>query len=136
MGQTAPSRFHVNPSSGVPIYRQLMDQVRAQATGGRLSPGDFLPSVRHMADALEVNTMTVSKAYSLLEREGVLARVRGTGMAVASPVGWGAGRAVRERQRQLRPLLEAAVRRAHELDLSRSHVIDALGPLLKELRDE
>jgi GntR family transcriptional regulator len=82
-------RFHVAPSSGVPIYRQLLDQVRAQIATGRLAPGDFLPSVRQVAGELTVNPMTVSKAYSLLERDGIVELVRGQGMRVI-------GRTVRE----------------------------------------
>jgi hypothetical protein len=70
--QTSASNFQVNPSSGVPIYRQLMDQVRALVAGGRLAEGDLLPSVRQVAQDLQVNQMTVSKAYSLLERDGVV----------------------------------------------------------------
>src|SRR5688500_20378482 len=78
--------MNVSPTSGVPIYRQLMDQVRAQIAGGRLSPGDFLPSVRQVAEELEVNPMTVSKAYSLLEKEQVVELVRGQACA-----GWPCG---------------------------------------------
>ena len=77
-----PLQFEIHPSSGVPIYRQIMDQVRAQTASGRLKPGDLLPSVRQMAVDLAVNMMTVSKAYARLEIEGVLERDRGTGMRV------------------------------------------------------
>ena len=84
-------RFHVAPGSGVPIYRQLLDQVRAQIATGRLAAGEFLPSVRQVAGELAVNPMTVSKAYSLLERDGVVELVRGQGMRVV-------GQPVRERQ--------------------------------------
>src|SRR5437899_10968263 len=97
--------FQVSPSSGVPIYRQLMDQVRATIAGSRLVEGDLLPSVRQVAQDLQVNQMTVSKAYSLLERDGVVERMRGQGMRVnhKSPKG-----TVRDRQNELRPLLEQA----------------------------
>jgi GntR family transcriptional regulator len=84
-------RFHVAPTSGVPIYRQIIDQVKAQVATGRLVNGDFLPSVRQVAGELTVNPMTVSKAYSLLERDGQIELVRGQGMRVI-------GRTVRERQ--------------------------------------
>src|ERR1700758_237959 len=90
-------RFHVAPSSGVPIYRQLLDQVRAQIATGRLAPGQFLPSVRQVAAELTVNPMTVSKAYSLLERDGIVELVRGQGMRViGQPVH--EKRAVREKR--------------------------------------
>jgi GntR family transcriptional regulator len=97
-------RFHVAPSSGVPIYRQIFDQVRAQIATGRLTDGDFLPSVRQVAGELAVNPMTVSKAYSLLERDGVVELVRGHGMRVV-------GRIVRQRQSADRDEVVRLVRR-------------------------
>ncbi len=75
--------FSIVTGSPDPIYRQLSDQVRRFVAGGQLAAGDELPSVREVAQALAVNPMTVSKAYSLLEAEGVLARRRGLGMVVA-----------------------------------------------------
>src|ERR1700752_5137023 len=89
--QASASYFQVNTSSGVPIYRQLMDQVRALVASGRLAEGDLLPPVRQVAQHLQVNQMTVSKAYSLLEREGVVERMRGQGMRVnyVAPAGGG-----------------------------------------------
>ncbi len=62
---------------GVPIYRQIMDQVRALIASGRLEAGDQVASVRQMAADLEVNIMTVSKAWAKLEAEGLLERGRG-----------------------------------------------------------
>ena len=59
-------RFTVQTSSGLPIYRQIMEQVCALIAGGRLSPGELLPSVRQLAAELEVNMMTISKAYARL----------------------------------------------------------------------
>jgi GntR family transcriptional regulator len=97
-------RFHVAPSSGVPIYRQLFDQVRAQIATGRLAQGEFLPSVRQVAGELAVNPMTVSKAYSLLERDGVVELVRGHGMRVI-------GRNFRQKQTADRDEVVRLVRR-------------------------
>ena len=77
--------FVVHASSGVPIYRQLVDQVEALVAGGRLRPGDVVPSVRQVATALGINPMTVSKAWGRLESDGVLIRDRGRGMVVAMP---------------------------------------------------
>ena len=133
MATTSPLRFHIDPSLGTPIYRQIMDQIRAQIAGRRLGNGEFLPSVRQVAQALEVNPMTVSKAYSLLEQEGVVERVRGKGMAVLAGV---LLEDQGERQEQLRPLLEAAVQRALELNLTAQQVLDLLRPLLEELDDD
>ncbi len=131
--QPGASYFQVNPSSGVPIYRQLMDQVRALVASGRLVEGDLLPSVRQVAQDLQVNQMTVSKAYSLLEHDGVVERVRGQGMRVnhQSPKG-----TVKERQAELRPLLEQVAAQAYQLALTREQVLAALAPLLKERGNE
>ncbi len=123
------SYFQVNPSSGVPIYRQLMDQVRALIASKRLAAGDLLPSVRQVAQDLQVNQMTVSKAYSLLERDGVVERLRGHGMRVQHHAPRGT---VKERQEELRPLLEQVAAQAFQLALSRQQVLAALDPLLKE----
>ena len=59
--------FSLHPGSGIPIYRQLVDQVRRLIAGGQLPPGAELPSVRDLAVQYAVNPMTISKAYSLLE---------------------------------------------------------------------
>ena len=64
--------LQISPSSGVPIYRQLMDQIKRMVASEQLNPGDTLPSVRSVATHLAVNPMTISKAYSLLEVEGLL----------------------------------------------------------------
>lgn len=131
--QFSTSYFQVNISSGVPIYRQLMDQVRALVASGRLAEGVLLPSVRQVAQDLQVNQMTVSKAYSLLERDGVVERVRGQGMRVNNQLPRGT---VKERQNELRPLLEQVATQAFQLALTREQVLAALDPLLKELRRE
>ena len=105
--------FSIAPSDPTPIYRQIVDQVRRQIAGGVIVPGQELPSVRAMAQQHTINPMTVSKAYSLLEAEGLLERRRGMGMVVA---GQGAHRAV-DPERLLAPLLQALVRQAAELGL-------------------
>ena len=76
--------FVLNPQSGVPIYRQILEQVRRMVASGQLAPGAELPSVRDLALKHAVNPMTISKAYSLLEAEGLLERNRGRPMTVAS----------------------------------------------------
>jgi GntR family transcriptional regulator len=132
MPNDAPVYFQIHPSSGVPIYRQLMDQIKALVASGRLAAGDMLPSVRQLGQDLQINQMTVSKAYSLLEREGAVERIRGQGMRInhVAPAG-----GIRDRQRELLPLLEQVVARAYQLGLSPQQVLIALNPLLKELGD-
>ncbi len=76
--------FQVFPASGVPIYRQLTEQVRLHAAASRLKSGEFLPSVRQVAQELQINPMTVSKAYSILERDGGRGERSRTGNAAKS----------------------------------------------------
>jgi len=71
--------FSIATGSSEPIYRQLVEQVRRLAAAGQLKPGDGMPSVREIASSLALNPLPVSKAYSLLEMDGVLARRRGLG---------------------------------------------------------
>jgi len=123
----------VAPTSGVPIYRQIVEQVRAQIVGGRMSAGEMLPSVRAVADQLQINPMTVSKAYSLLEREGVVELERGNGMRILSPGAAGNGRA---REQAIMPLLRDVAAKAEQLALSPEQVLERLRPLLKEVGDE
>lgn len=128
-----PIPFEILPNSGVPIYRQLIDQVHALIAGGKLQEGDLLPSVRQVAGAAAVNPMTVSKAYSRLEAEGVVERVRGRGMRVAKPQAMGT---VAERQQQFRQLIEPTLHRAGQLGLSPGEVREVLDRMLQELQQE
>ena len=69
--------------SGVPIYRQIIDQIRQAIVAGELAAGVQLETVRDLAGRLKVNPMTVSKAYSILEMEKLVDRKRGIGLFVA-----------------------------------------------------
>lgn len=124
--------FTIHPSSGVPIYRQLIDQVHALTASGRLRPGDMLPSVRQMASELQINMMTVSKAWARLEADGLLERVRGTGMRIAMQEP--ARTSVIERKDELRPLVDPMVTRALQLGLSDEQVLAVVRSVLKERR--
>jgi len=119
--------IHVLPNSGVPIYRQLIDQIRAQVAGGRLGAGEFLPSVRQVADELQINPMTVSKAYSLLERDGVVELVRGQGMRVRETATNG-----KVRREALLPLLKQVAATARQLSLKPEQVLAQLKPLSED----
>lgn len=76
--------FRPNPSSGVPIYLQLMQQVRHGIETGALRPGEQLPGIRPLAEALVINPNTVAKAYRELEHEGVIELRHGAGAFVSS----------------------------------------------------
>ena len=75
--------LQINPHSGVPIYRQIMDQVRYQILAGVIKESEQLLSVRDLSATVKVNPMTVSKAYAYLEMEGLLDRRRGVGLFAA-----------------------------------------------------
>jgi GntR family transcriptional regulator len=124
-------QFEIHTSSGVPIYRQVMDQVRALVAGEKLKPGDVLPSIRQMAAALEVNMMTISKAYARLDTEGVLEHVRGAGMRVVEQSGV---RTLAQKQEELQPLAEALVKRGFQCDLSDAEILAVVHAALKEHR--
>jgi GntR family transcriptional regulator len=75
----------IDPSSGLPVYRQIMDQVRRMIVAGRLQPGERLPSIRELATSLQLNPLTVGRAYGELERSRVIEMRRGLGMFVRPP---------------------------------------------------
>jgi GntR family transcriptional regulator len=108
--------FSLHPESGVPLYRQLMEQIRRLVAGGQLAPGAELPSVRELALEHAVNPMTISKAYALLEAEGVLERNRGKPMTVAA--GAPGAAPVAQRLLQLAPQAEQLAAAAKQLELS------------------
>lgn len=76
--------FRIDAGSGVPIYRQLVEQVRREVMLGRLTAGDQLPPLREVVDALAINPNTVVKAYAELEHEGLVVRRQGMGTFVTA----------------------------------------------------
>jgi GntR family transcriptional regulator len=79
--------FKLDSKSGVPIYRQIQDQIRYGIASGLLNPGEQLPTVRALAVELKVNPNTVIRAYSELERDGVVSSEQGSGTFIsAEPV--------------------------------------------------
>ena len=123
------SLFLIQPAAPEPIYRQIVGQVHRMIAGGQLKPGEVLPSVREVAGFHAINPMTVSRAYSLLETEGALERLRGKGMAVAAT-----HRRVQPEDKRLHliePHLRELARQARELELSAEPVLRRLGELLE-----
>jgi GntR family transcriptional regulator len=126
-------RFQINTGSPEPIYRQLMDQVRRRVAAGQWTAGEQLPSVRELALDLVVHPMTISKAYSLLETEGLLERRRGLPMVIAAS--HRAPAADRERIDQLRPTLVRAAAEARELAIPRAQALALFKRLLDAQAD-
>ena len=79
----APFRFRLDPESGVPVYRQIIDQVQGGLASGALASGDQLPTVRQVAVDLAINPNTVLRAYRELEIRGVLDTQQGTGTFIS-----------------------------------------------------
>ena len=102
--------FSIKFNSGVPIYRQVVEQVTGQIARGQLEAGQLLPSVRQLANELGVNPMTVSKAYSQLESEKFVERRRGIGMVVIKKA--------QKPESVLRPAIRQLVDDARQLGLS------------------
>lgn len=102
----SPLQIQIDRHSGVPVYRQMVDQVRFQAAAGALAVGAELPSTRALGMELGVNPMTISKAYGELERLGVIERRPGKPNVVAAQES-GAGVADAELRRALGPAAAA-----------------------------
>lgn len=124
------SALIIQPSAAEPIFRQIAEQLRRLVVSGQLTPGQVLPSVRDVAEFHAVNPMTVSRAYSLLEAEGLLERLRGKGMAVASV--HARPRPQEERLALLDAQLQALARQTDELELPAALVLRRLKTLLEE----
>ena len=78
--------FRLNPSSGVPVYLQLMERVRHAVETGALRPGDQLPTIRKLAGDLVINANTVVRAYRELEHEKIIELRQGTGAFISESV--------------------------------------------------
>lgn len=125
-----PIQFQINTGSAEPIYRQLMDQLKRRVAAGQWVGGQELPSVRELAAELAVHPMTISKAYSLLEGEGWLARRRGLPMVIAATHQRPApGRA---RIEQWRPTLQRAADEARELGIPPEQALALFQQLLTD----
>src|ERR1051325_1052910 len=110
MIKTTPFAFRLDTRSGVPVYRQLIDQIQAGIASGALGSGDQLPTVRQVAVDLAINPNTVLRAYRELEIRGVLDTQQGTGTFVADRKNGKADEA--ERERLLEQLVSEFVARA------------------------
>ena len=134
MGSPATLRiFTLQPSSGVPIYLQLIQQVRRMVASGQLTPGTELPSVREVATEYTVNPTTISKAYSLLETEGLLQRNRGKPMTIAT--GRHAAGSLPQRLKQIEPQVEALVLAARQLELKATDLCQFIEKKMEKTRD-
>lgn len=124
-GEAAMSGFRLKttPGSAVPIYRQIVEQIRAAIARGELAPRDALPSVRVVAEELVVNANTIAKAYGELIREGDLVSEPGRGVFVAERK---PQLTAAERRRRLRTVAERAVAETVNIGASRAELDAAI----------
>ena len=127
----AAFQFSLDLHTGVPVYRQLIDQVRAGVASGSLAAGDQLPTVRQLAVDLEINPNTVMRAYRELELGGMLETHQGTGTFVS---GKKIEKKSAERDRQLSQMASEAAARAGASGFTLEDLIDRLRELLPAQR--
>ncbi|MBU0477266.1 GntR family transcriptional regulator [bacterium] len=125
--------IHVNPSSGVPIYMQVMNQIRSLIVSTALKTNDKLPSVRELAEFLQVNPMTISKAYSILELEKTVYRLHGKGIYVSSSTNI---LKKKERLAMLQNHVKHIVYEAMRLDISVEETTNMLREIFKKLNEK
>lgn len=116
-------RFRIDPKSGVPIYRQIIEQVKFAVARGDLEAGERLPTVRQLAVDLSVNPNTVIRSYRELEIEGVVETQQGSGTFVGRER---PGIDDLERQRMLNQILTELLARAASYGFSLEEILDGL----------
>jgi GntR family transcriptional regulator len=116
-------QIHISVSDKVPIYLQIVNQVKYQVASGRLAPGEELPPIRVLADQLLINPNTVARAYRELETAGVVAKRRTAGTYVSDA---GSPLARRERLKILAGRVDALLAEAHQMNVSTDEVVALL----------
>jgi GntR family transcriptional regulator len=123
--------FRLNPSSGLPIYLQLMEQIKHAVETGALKAGDQLPTIRKLAEDLVMNPNTVVRAYRELQHEGVIELRHGSGAFVSESVA-GHARVTRKAQ----TVVQSALERLHALGLTEDEVRRLFENELAQLRSK
>ncbi|MSU20461.1 MAG: GntR family transcriptional regulator [Pedosphaera sp.] len=122
--------FQIDPHSGIPVYRQMMDQIKYYVASSTLKSGDQLPSIRELAQALAINPTTVVKAYSELQHEGVIEIQHGKGAFVAAGA---TGLSERGREKALRRLARQLAVEAVQMGCSLDVALRLLNEEFKEI---
>ena len=125
--------LQINFKSGMPIYLQVVDQIKAAAASGALRPGEVLPSIRPLAEELRVNRNTVAKAYSELESQGVIETLPGRGCFLKANHS-----ALRKevRRKLLIVEIDQAIVQAHHLQVPRQEFLELVDERMDVLEDK
>ena len=126
-------QIHISTNDGVPIYLQIVNQVKYLVACGRLAPGEELPPIRGLAEQLLVNPNTIARAYMELERDGIVSKRHGSGTYVSDA---GSPLARKERIKILSERADALLAEAHHLNVDLDSVIDLLKQRRKLLNKE
>jgi GntR family transcriptional regulator len=121
--------FSVDSADPTPLYAQLDRSIRAAIASGRLNVGDRLPTVRQLAVDLRINANTVAKVYAELERAGVLATQRGIGTFVRDMPHTVTQTTRRDRERELRPLVDRLLADASAVGITLPEIVQYLDAL-------
>ncbi|MGH9839877.1 MAG: GntR family transcriptional regulator [Blastocatellia bacterium] len=122
-----------NPSSGTPIYVQLMEQIKHAIETGALQPGEQLPGIRKLAEDLVINPNTAAKVYRELEHEGVVELRQGAGAFVAEPA---ATATARQDILRARPLVKTLLSRLRQMGLGEDEIRRLVEAELTAAREE
>jgi len=126
-------QIRISDSDGVPIYRQIVSQVKFLVAAGRLIAGDRLPPVRTLAEQLVVNPNTVARAYRELESAGVITARQGSGVFVSNN---GSPLALREKRKVLQERIDMLLAEADSLDVDVATVIKLLRERSRRFQSE
>lgn len=116
-------QVRISPESGMPIYLQIVNQVKYLVASGRLTPGDELPPIRSLAEQLLINPNTVARAYRELEVAGLLTKRQGAGTYVSDG---GSPLARKERLRIISERVDSLVAEAHNLGIDMDDVVEMI----------
>jgi GntR family transcriptional regulator len=116
-------QLQISSADGVPIYQQIVNQVRHLIAAGRLQPGEDLPPIRSLAEQLTINPNTVARAYLELERGGIVTKRHGSGTYVSGNVSL---MPQREKLKILRPRVDALLVEAAHLNVEFGDIVDLL----------
>jgi GntR family transcriptional regulator len=115
--------IHISPHDGVPIYLQIVNQVKYLVASGRLAPGAEMPPIRTLAEQLTVNPNTVARAYRELETAGLVEKRRTAGTFVSDG---GSPLARRERMKILAERIDALLAEARQMNVSSDEIVELL----------
>lgn len=121
--------IQIDTFSGVPIFRQIVEQIRDLVFSNVLKSGEQVTSVRELASFLKVNPITVNKAYSILEQEGLFMKKRGIGLFVAER---DSDCSSLRRQQRLEEILSEAALKAINLGVDRDQIQETFKKLLQK----